>query len=511
MSLIRKLAGETAVYGLSSVLGRVVTFVLLTPFLTRVFAPEEYGVVNDLYFYTAFLLVIFSFRFETAVFRYASRPENDATTVFRTAAVFVAAITLSLTALALYFVHELADWLAYPDRVEYVVLFLLITAVDALCAIPYARLRLNQQPYRFAAIRLSNIAINILLVYALLDWLPYLAETRGGYWADLYQENRRVGYVFWANLVAALSSLILLLPVYFRRAIAPPTAAGAPPESRAAGWFDPALWRRMGRYSLPLVIVGLAGIVNSLVGIPLLKWFGGGTVTENLGLAGIYAAATKLAVLMNLFIQAYNYAAEPFFFRQAAGSRDKTIYADAARAFALIGSLGFVGIMLYFEQLQHFIGKDLRAGLGVLPILLVANFFLGLFYNFAISYKLSDKTYLGGWIAVGGSVIVFSLFFLLLPRYGYYAPAWATLACYVFMAACGYAVSRRYYPVPYRLGRIMYYLLWAIGVYAISFALNPLLGTTVAQQFFLNSGLMLLYLAVIWRTEGEWLRGIARN
>lgn len=509
MSLIRKLAGETAVYGLSSVLGRVVTFVLLTPFLTRVFEPGEYGIVNDLYFYTAFLLVMYTFRFETAVFRFASRPEYDSTLVFRTAVLYVGGLTVAATFAALLFAPQLATWLEYPDHISYVVLFLLITAVDALCAIPYARLRLNQRPYRFAFIRLTNIAVNIVLVYALLDWLPQWAETSGGIWAELYDPDQRVGYVFWANLIAALTSLLFMLPLYFKPAVQDQALPAAP--SGSPGWFSLELWRRMFRYSWPLVVVGLAGIINSLVGIPLLKWYGGGTVANNLAMAGIYAAATKLAVLMNLFIQAYNYAAEPFFFRQAAGSQDKAVYADAARAFALIGSLGFVGIMLYFEQLQYFIGKDLRAGLGVLPILLVANFFLGLFYNFAISYKLADKTRLGGWIAVGGSVIVFSLFFLLLPQYGYYAPAWATLACYTFMAACGYAVSRRYFPIPYRLGRMFYYLALGLAIYALSFGLNGWLGTTVVQQFLLNTGLLLVFLGVIWATEGAWLRGILRR
>jgi O-antigen/teichoic acid export membrane protein len=506
MSLIRKLAGETAIYGLSSVLGRVVTFVLLTPFLTRVFAPGEYGIVNDLYFYTAFLLVLYTFRFETAVFRFASRAEHDATLVFRTAALYVGGLTAVATLAALWWAPELAAWLEYPDRVSYVVLFLLITAVDAWCAIPYARLRLTQRPYRFALVRLTNITINILLVYAFLDWLPQLAEARGGIWAAVYDPERRGGYVFWANLIAALSSLVFLLPLYWRRTKITP-ATPATPASPSV-WFAPQLWRRMFGYSLPLVIVGLAGIINSLVGIPLLKWYGGGTVGENLALAGIYAAATKLAVLMNLFIQAYNYAAEPFFFRQAAGSQDKTIYADAARAFALIGSLGFVGIMLYFEQLQYFIGEDLRAGLGVLPILLVANFFLGLFYNFAISYKLADKTHLGGWIAVGGSAIVLGLFFLLLPQYGYYAPAWATLACYAFMTVCGYAVSRRYFPIPYRLGRMGYYLVWGLAIYAMSCFLNRWLKATVVAQFILNTGLLVLFLGLLWKTEGPWLRRI---
>ncbi len=357
---------------------------------------------------------------ETAFFRFASRAKEegaDADTVFTTASLSIIASTVFFTALLLWLAPEIATWLKYPGRQDYVRIFTFIVAFDALAAIPFARLRMDSRPIRFALIKLSAIAINIILVFFFLEALPWAVERNMSWAQTIYNPEHRVAYIFWANLLASGSTLVLLSPLYYKLA-----------------WrFAKDVLQRMLGYALPLVLAAVAGIVNQLIGTPLLKILGPGTTEENLALGGIYAAAAKLAVLMNLFVQAFNYAAEPFFFRQAAENNDKAIYADVTRAFALIGSLGFLGIMLYLEVIQNFLGQSFRQGLGVLPILLVANFFLGLYYNFAIGYKLSDQTRWASYIAAMGAIITLAVNLTFIPSLTIYAPAWASLACFASM------------------------------------------------------------------------------
>jgi O-antigen/teichoic acid export membrane protein len=229
-------------------------------------------------------------------------------------------------------------------------------------------------------------------------------------------------------------------------------------------------------------------------------------VEENLALGGIYAAAAKLAVLMNLFIQAFNYAAEPFFFRQAAASEKKKIYADVARAFALVGSLAFMGIMLYLDQIQYFLGEEYRESLGILPILLVANFFLGLYFNFSIGYKLTDQTRWGGYLALMGAVITLVLGIGLIPTLGYYAPAWASLACFFSMTLGGYWLTRRLWPVDYQLGRMAYYLILALVCWGLSLWLEPFLPVGIAYTIAANTVIMVIALTILYKTEWNWLK-----
>ncbi|MEL7248031.1 MAG: polysaccharide biosynthesis C-terminal domain-containing protein [Bacteroidota bacterium] len=495
MSLVKKLAGETAIYGLSSIVGRVVNWVILTPYLTRVFLESEYGIVNDLYFYIALLLVFFTYRMETAFFRFASRAkaeQSDPDTIFTTASLSIIATTVFFTTLLLWLAPNIANWLKYPGREDYVRVFTFIVAFDALAAIPFARLRMDSRPIRFALIKLSAIVINIILVFFFLEAMPWAVERNMGWAKAIYNPEHRVAYIFWANLLASGCTLVLLSPLYYQLA-----------------WrFAQDVWQRMLNYALPLVLAAVAGIVNQLIGTPLLKILGPGTTEENLALGGIYAAAAKLAVLMNLFVQAFNYAAEPFFFRQAAESDDKAIYADVTRAFALIGSLGFLGIMLYLEVIQYFLGQDFRQGLGVLPILLVANFFLGLYYNFSIGYKLSDQTRWASYIAALGAIITLAINFTFIPSIDIYAPAWASLACFLSMCIAAYFVTRKFWPVNYQLGRMAYYLLTAIVAWLVSIGLAQTLPDQVGIRIGVNTVLLCLTLLIWYRTEKEWVRQI---
>ncbi|MEZ4985849.1 MAG: hypothetical protein R2795_12585 [Saprospiraceae bacterium] len=352
--------GETAIYGISSIVGRLVNWVVLTPYLTRVFVSAEYGVITELFSYIAFLLVIFTYRMETAFFRFAGKKDevHSADTVFTTASIAVMGVTVLLTAILLLSADPIAVWLKYPGKAHYVRLFVSIIALDALAAIPFARLRLDNRPFVFMFVKLAAIGLNIVLLFLFLEGCPWLLANGQEWVAAIYHPHDRIAYIFWANVLASGATLLWLLPLY-----------------RGVVWrFAYDLWQRMLKYALPLVLAGLAGIVNLLIGTPLLKYWGGGDIAANLSMGGIYGAAAKLAVLMNLFVQAFNYAAEPFFFRQAGASTDRAIFADTGRAFALAGSLAFLGIMLYLEVIQYFLGKEYREGVGILPILLISNF-----------------------------------------------------------------------------------------------------------------------------------------
>ena len=329
MSLLKKLAGETAIYGTSSILSRLLHYVILTPYFTRVFMQGEYGVVSDMYTWAALLLVLFTYRLETAFFRFGSRDE-DMERSFSTASISLLASTVVLTLLFIWCAQPIADWLKYPQHPEYVIWFAFIIAFDALAAIPFARLRLENRPIRFAVIKTLNIVINIFFIFLFLEVWPWLLNHGWNVLESFYRPENRITYVFISNCLASGTVLLLLSPLYFRLRLR----------------LDSELWSRMIIYAAPLVIVGVAGVINQLIGIPMLKELASADLAYNKRMMGIYSAASKLAVLMNLFTQAFNYAAEPFFFKNADRPDKDKVYAQVGQAFALVGSIVFLGIML---------------------------------------------------------------------------------------------------------------------------------------------------------------------
>ncbi|MEL7021750.1 MAG: polysaccharide biosynthesis C-terminal domain-containing protein [Bacteroidota bacterium] len=451
MSLIKKLAGETAIYGISSILSRLLNYVLLTPFFTRIFSTVEYGGVSILFTYAAFLMILFTYRMETAFFRFGSKP-RQLETAFSTASISLVVSTSIFVLLGHLGSEQLTRILGFEGHKEYILLLLWLIAFDALAAIPFARLRLDNRPLSFAFIKTLNIVINVVAAYFFLRWLPDWIASGNTSLGYLYREDNRIIYVFISQLIASIITFVYLAPAY----------------AKMQWRFDFGLWKQMYRYALPLIVVGVAAVVNSLIAIPLLKELLPGSSEQNQAVSGLYGAIAKLAILMNLFTQAFNYAAEPFFFRHASRSDARQIYADVGQAFALVGSVVFLGIMLYLDIVQLFLGQAFRTGLEIVPILLLANFCLGLYYNFSIWYKLTDQTRIGGYISIAGVVITLTINVVGIPLIGYSAPAWAALACYGFMALTSFYIGRRFYPIPYPMLNILGYILLAIGVWIIS-------------------------------------------
>ena len=475
---LRKLSGETLIYGLSSILGRLLTFVLITPFLTRVMTEGEFGEVGALMFWTALLIALLIFRMDTAVFRFASRGEYGPERVFRRTQRVVITGCLTVLLPLQFFAADLADLLHTPGATTYVRLVLLTVAFDALSAVPLARLRLRQRPLFFVAVNLGNAVINIVLIYALMAWLPTYAPR-------YFDEGYLVGYYLWSIAIAAGLRYLVLVIDGLRRE----------PLEQAGGQVP---YQKLFKYSLPLTVVSVAGIANALVGPALL-------IGYDDAWAGYFTAALRMAVFLNLFVTAYQYAAEPFFFRQSGkdlATADRTIYADAMRAYGLVGTLACAGILLGLPWLQFFIGVDTRPGLVVLPILLAANFLFGIYSNLSIAYKLTDQTFLGGLIALLGTVFAVAgpLFFT--ATYGIYAPAYGMLACFAVMCLGAYLVSQRYFPVRYPFGRMAVYAALAVGACYLG---------TVSDHLAWRIALLLVLTAGLFGYERKWLYATFRG
>ena len=484
MSLIKKLAGETAIYGLSSIVGRFLNY-FLVPLYTNIFPTSEYGIVIDLYAWVGLLTIFFVYRMETGFFRFGNKVE-DRNKAYSTLSTLLLITTPIFCGLLIGFAEPIAAWMKYPGNENYIIWFAIILGLEALSAIPFAKLRLDGRPWFFATIKLINIGVNLSMNLFFLLLCPYL-EQRGWDMSFIYNSNWGIEYIFLANLTASTITLLLLAPTYFK----------------ARFEFDTALLKKTLIYILPLVFVGLAGVINEVIDRVLLKWLLPYSDIENQAMIGIYGACYKLAMLLSLFTQAFNYAAEPFFFKNADRKGSLEIYAKIALYFTVVGALGFLGITLYIDIAQFFIGDDYRDGLVVVPILLLANLFLGIYYNFAIWYKLKDKTIIGAAIAIGGALITLVLNFWLIPIIGYVGSAWATLACYFSMCSACYLMGRKYLPIPYPIGKMFVYILIAIGIYGLNLGVRNIFGDGSIPLFVINTILIMGFLGIFYRLDGK--------
>ena len=500
MSLLKKLAGETVIYGLGNLSGRVLNFIILTPYLTHRFATGEYGIHTNLYAYAAFLMILFTYRMETAFFRFSSLDKSQNTSsdaldsdlndsvlskknIFPTATISLLISTLIFVALMVAFSQPIANFIQYPDQRLYVIWFALIIGFDALSAIPLAKLRLDSRPIYFVFAKLAGVVVNVLFILFFLEMCPKLAEQGNSFAQAIYQEENKVGLVFVANLMGSLATLLLLLPLYFSVKLR----------------FDREAWKSMLRYSAPLIIVGLAGITNEVADRIFLQRLLPGDPEYVASQIGIYGACYKFAILMALFTQAFNYAAEPFFFRNANREDSKQVYGQVAEAFTLVGCFAFLSIWFYIDLVKFIVDEPYRVGIRIVPILLLANVCLGLYYNFAIWYKLSDKTHIGAYIACTGALLTILINVALIPHIGYMASAWATLAAYATMSTLCYLTGQRFYKIDYPIRKMLIYLGLAVGLFFISQWVRGMYGAGSAMLFAVNTLLLMGFVVgAIW-------------
>ena len=484
MSLLKKLAGQTAIYGLSSILGRLLNY-LLVPLYTRVFDTGEYGVVTQFYAYAAFLNILFTYGLETAFFRF-SQTENNRPQVYSTALISLLFSSVAFFVTITLFAQPIAASFVAADQLDsrlplYVIWFAGILAADAITAIPFARLRQQNKAMRFAMIRLVNILLNIgFNLFFLVVCPKWTAQHPESWMTSVYDPSHGVGYVFLSNLLASLFTLLLLLPQLR------PVTTG----------FDRALWNKMLRYALPLMVAGFAGMVNETFDRIMLPRLVADPSTS-LDQLGIYGACYKLSILMTLFVQTFRYAAEPFFFSQAGKEDARMIYARVMDWFVLGCAFIFAAVMLFMDVFQLFIGEKFRTGLPVVPILLLANLCLGVYLNISIWYKITGKTGWGAWFSIFGALITIILNVLFIPKMGYVGAAWTTLVCYAAMMVVSYFVGQRYYHVPYDifwffLSVGLALVVWGSGSYFSGFGLPP------GIRYAINSALLMLFPVMAW-------------
>ena len=441
----KTLINQTAVYGLSSILGRLLNY-LLVPLYTRCFTPDQYGIVTEMYAYVAFLAVFLTYGMETSFFRFYKKFDKPKE-VYST--ILISLIVSSSLFLLLVFLNlkEISIWVGYGENSEYITWFSLIVFLDAISSISFAKLRVQNRAIRFATIRLINIAVNILLNLYFVLYKGFGIE-----------------YIFISNLVASLTMLLLLFP-----------------EMIKTKWvFNYKLWRRIITYAFPLLFAGLAGMVNETIDRVLLKH-----LLENSETAmhevGIYGAFYKLSIIMVLFTQTFRFAAEPFYFLQEKKKNYKKIYADIMKYFVITTGFIFLCVLVFYDFIKFFIGSEYHdeRGFFVVAILLLANLFLGIYYNLSIWYKLTEKTIYGALISVFGATITIALNFILIPVVGFVGCAITTLVCYFLMTYMSYYFLKKHYPIPYDVKKILTYLASSITFFIIIYALNTTIYTNL--------------------------------
>ena len=479
MSTIRKLASQTALYGFTYFAARLLNF-FLTPYYTRVFSTSEYGNVMVIYAYITFFNVLYTYGMETGYFYFANKDENYEK-VSGTAFTSLLASSFLFSGLIMCLSPLISNYMGYGGGVNYILFAAAILFFDTLMVIPFAHLRKNDRSGRFAFLKFLNIALNIAFNFFFIGLCPYILRnpslsTLHPLINSFYTPGFGVGYVFISNILSSAFTLLFLLPEL---------------RNVPLKW-DKDIWTRMIKYSWPVLILGFAGMINETLDRILLKWLlvkppQNLSPERALAEVGIYGACYKLSIFMTLAIQSFRYAAEPFFFAQMKNEDTKHIYARMLKYFTFATSFIFLGVMLFIPLIIRIVGKDFRDAEAVVPILLIANLFLGIFIYLSQWYKQTGKTLYGAYISLAGAFITLAVNFIFIPYYGYMASAWATLACYFFMAAASWILGQRHYPVAYQTGRIVFYLASAIGIYFISnYTRDHLLGGWGINAYILN-------------------------
>ena len=470
---MKSLAKETVIYGLSSIIGKFLNW-LLVPLYTYVLAQQaDYGIVTNLYAWTALLLVILTYGMETGFFRFANKEGENPNTVYTTAMVSLFTTSLLFAVLCCVFRQPIANALGYPTHSEFIALLSVVVAMDAFSSIPFAYLRYKKRPLQFAGLKLLFVFLNILLNLFFLVLCPNIQD-----WSIIsawYNPNYGVGYVFVANIIATGIQTLCLLP-YILEPRKQKQSAGnevgnddVPVKKEKDNVvFSWDLLKQMLRYSLPLLVLGVCGIMNQTLDRILFPFFYTGDDAQTQ--LGIYGACFKVAMVMMMFTQAFRYAYEPFVFAKHKDRKSVEAYADAMKYYILFSYLILLGMTFYLDLLKFIIAPSYWSGLVIVPIVLWTYIFQGVYFNLSFWYKLTDKTQWGAYFSMIGVVITIALQAIFVPRIGYIASAASSTVCYFVIMLLSYFVGRKYLAVPYDLKRIGAYTLLTIILLAIYYA-----------------------------------------
>jgi O-antigen/teichoic acid export membrane protein len=474
-------------YGVSSIAARFINY-LLTPFLTYTLAKtSDYGKMSLIYAAVPILNVIFTYGFETAFFRFASRKEYKSS-LYNTAALSLIFSTLLFTTLLWFSRGSFAEIVGLKDVPGIVNISIFVIAFDALSIIPFAKLRLEERPRKYALIKVGGILLNIFFTWFFVGYCSSHSETvSNSFLIFIYQNDvNPIVYVLLANLIQSIFTLILL---------------GSEISSIRFN-FNYRLWREMIIYSLPLIIVGMGGVINETFDRLMLRWWLPGTVVFKEQQVGIYSACYKLAILITLFIQAFRLGAEPFFFKQSEGQNPQKIYARVMKFFVIIISVMFLLVSMYIPIWKVFIGPKYWSGLKVVPILLLANIFLGIYYNLSIWYKLIHKTIAGAVITIAGAVITLVINYVFIRHFSYMACAWATFFCYGSMMVISFLWGQKKYPIPYAWKKLCAYIVIVVLLFFIHSAIKYFFNGVIVN-FSSATLLLMLYLWFILNVESK--------
>lgn len=452
---MKGLMKDTAIYGLSSILGRFLNW-CLTPFYIYIFTdPAELGQAWALYGYVALFLILLTYGMEIGFFRFMNKEDENPDKVYSTGVISLATTSLLFIIFCFLFIDPIAEWIKYPGSKDHILIMVIVVALDAFMVIPYAYLRYQKRPVRFMIMRMAFILLNIFFNVFLLWLCPLIYQSAPELIDWFYDPNYGIGYIFVANLLATVLVLLLLIPNTMKR---------------LKLFFDSALLKRMLKYSFPLLILGIAGVVSQTVAqLTYPHIFE--DIEEAYRQIGIYNSCVKFTMVIAMFIQAFRYAYEPFIFGKSKDKDNRKSYADAMKYFVIFVLLIFVGVMFYIDIIQEFIlwlgGKNYIVGLNILPPAMMGEVLFGIYYNLSVWYKLTDNTRFGAWFSVSGAVIQVVMNLALVPIFGYIASAWATLVSnFLIMTVC-YFVGQKYFPIKYDLKTISFYFILAAVFYVV--------------------------------------------
>jgi O-antigen/teichoic acid export membrane protein len=491
LSTAKKFAGQTAVYGISTIAGRVLSF-FLTPVYTKAYAPGAYGILTTMFSYVSILNAVMAFGMETTFFRYLNKHENEKPQVYNNAFASVFSITIIFLVFTLPFTGHLANFIkvgqetSHADFVKYIDYFIAILVIDAWCVIPFAKIRADGRPGRYGMIKFINILIfiglNLTFIWVLPFWTRH--HLAGWGWISTWFVKGWVGYVFLSNLVASIVTLLLLLPELLKIRFA----------------VNSRMLAEMFSYSWPVLIANLSFIVNENLDKLLL----GKLLPQNISVhdVGVYGACAKISLFLSIFVQAFRLGAEPFFFSHAKNKNAGQTYARIMDYFVIAVCVIFVGLITNIEILKYFIpNKSYWVGLDVVPPLVFGYVSLGIYMNLSVWYKLSDQTKYGLYISGIGAILTIVLNVLFIPRYSYMASAWISLLAYATMMVLSYLWGQKNYPIPYHIKKNLAYIISSILIVFLSFYV-------LRRNIFAGNALLVLYVLGAFYFERKDLKTI---
>jgi O-antigen/teichoic acid export membrane protein len=484
MSVYKKFASQTLVYGLSTIFSRLFNFIL-TPIYTRVYAQGVYGIFTKMYSYASIINAILAFGMETTFFRYLNKYDDKKQEVYNNSFLVIGCISLLLLFTGLVFTTPISAFTLSSNNVQaiaeqrkFVQYFIWILFIDAICVIPFAKLRADGRPFKYSLIKFLNIGVFVGLNLLFIFVIPFIIKHNGigAEWFVTWFRSKWVGYVFVANLAASLSTLLLLLP-----------------EFKALQFkFNKKLACQMLAYSWPILVANLSFIINENLDKILLSKYLPSAIADRE--TGIYGAVCKLAIFISIFNTAFRLGAEPFFFSHAKKENARTTYANILNYFVLALAVLFVGLIANISLLKHFIDPKYWVGLPAVPYLLFGYVCLGIYMNLSVWYRLSDQTRYGLYISLIGAVFTIVMNVMLIPKYGYMASAWISMWAYFIIMVISYVLGQKHYPIPYQLKKIVAYLCASVVLVILSFY-------TFEQNIYIGNGLLFVFLVAIYFIE----------